>query len=268
MMTELRSEFRKLLTVRSTYFITGLAALAVMAIGFYIEGWQLSGTDLLNPGLFTSDVAGSLMIMVVGAVVAILLMTHEYRYNTILYTLTASRSRSKVLAAKVITISVYAVFLTALIGILAPVFSNLGIHAHGHVLVPQTLHIGTLVWHSLFYGWAYSMAGLVLAVLIRSQVGAIVALFLIPGLVEGLLTQLLKHNSVYMPFTALGQVINSGGAATATTNGGRASREAAKHLSEIGSLSPGRAALVFLGYLVVVGAVAWFLFLRRDANNG
>lgn len=246
-MATIRAEFRKLLSVRSTYIVTGLVALVVAFIAFYPNGIKVSAGDLLNPSLLALDVTGALNICVFGGIVAILLMTHEYRYNTIMYTLTASRSRSKVLLAKIITISAYALLLAVMVAVLSPLFAYLGIKVHGGTLSPQTFHIWSLAWRTLYYGWAYGMAGLVIAVLVRSQVGAIAALLLIPGLVEGLLTELLKKNAVYLPFSALNTLTrpdNFGG----------------------GSLSPITAVVVFLLYLVVAWFVAWVLFLRRDAN--
>jgi ABC-type transport system involved in multi-copper enzyme maturation permease subunit len=249
MITALKAEFRKLLTVRSTYIITILVLLFIAFIAFYVEGWRLAPHDLLSPTQLSDDVFGALSLSVFGAIIAILLMTHEYRYNTIMYTLTSSNSRARVLVSKVIVISVYALFLTAVIAVLSPVASYLGIHANGHSLAPQTLHVGNLIWRSLFYGWSYGMAGLLLATLIRVQVGAIAALFVIPGAIEPLLGELLKHNAVYLPFTAQGQVLGQG----ASFGGGA-------------PLSPSKAAVVFTVYLVVGWVVAWILFLKRDAN--
>jgi ABC-type transport system involved in multi-copper enzyme maturation permease subunit len=248
MMAGLKAEFRKLLTVRSTYIITILIVIFVFFIAFYVEGWRLGPKDLHDPNQLSSDVFGALTLSVFGAVIAILLMTHEYRYNTIIYTLTGSNSRSRVLASKMIVISVYALLLTVIIAVLSPVASYLGVHAHGHTLVPQTLHVGNLAWRSLFYGWSYGMIGLLLAALIRIQVGAIVALFVIPTAIEGLLSQLLKHSAVYLPFSAQAQVIGNQGYGTGTP------------------LSSGRAALVVTLYLVVGWIIAWVLFIKRDAN--
>jgi len=248
MIAALKAEFRKLLSVRSTYIITILVIAFVAFIAFYVEGWRLKPGDLLRPDQLSGDVFGALTLSVFGAVIAILLMTHEYRYNTIMYTLTSSNSRSRVLLSKIIVISVYALVLTAIIAILSPVASYLGIHAHGHVLAPQTLHLGDLVWRSLFYGWSYGMIGLLLAALIRVQVGAIVALFVIPSAIEGLLSQLLKHSAVYLPFSAQAQVIGNGGFGSGAP------------------LSPGKAAIVVMVYLVVGWIIAWVLFLKRDAN--
>lgn len=248
MMSTLKSEFRKLLSVRSTYFITALVLAFVIFFAFYIQGWRLSGMDLSDPNLLTSDVLGALNVTVFGAIVAILLMTHEYRYNTIIYTLTASNGRARVLFAKLVVVSVYALFLAALIATLAPLMSYAGIHIHGHSLAPQTFHVWNLVWRSLFYGWSYGMAGLLVAALLRSQVASIAALFLVPGIAEQLLSLFLKNNAKYLPFTALNQVIS-----------GRA-------ISSGSALSPGRAALVFSAYLLIGWLVAWILFEKRDAS--
>jgi hypothetical protein len=67
-------------------------------------------------------------------------------------------------------------------------------------------------------------------------------MFLIPGTVEQLLGLLLKKNQVYLPFSALGAVL------------------------EHNQISYVRAATVVGLYVVVGWIVAWVLFLRRDAN--
>lgn len=248
MISTLKAEFRKLLTVRSTYVITALVVAFVIFIASYIEGWRLGAGDLINSQLLSGDVLGALNITIFGAIVAILLVTHEYRYNTITYTLTASGSRTRVLLSKFVVISAYSLVLAVIVGVLSPLMSYLGLHLHGHTLVPQTLHIGDLAWRCLFYSWAYSTAGFVIAMLARNQVASIAALFLIPGLGEQLLgLLLLKKNAVYLPFTALNQVLQDGNVAQA-------------------KLSPGHAALVVTGYLAAGLIVAWALFLRRDAN--
>lgn len=251
MIPALKAEFRKLLTVRSTYVITAIVTAIVIFVAFYLEGWLLKGPTLNDPNQLSGDVTGALNVTVFGAIVAILLMTHEYRYNTVIYTLTSSNSRNKILLAKFVTVSVYALVLAAFIGLLSPLMSYLGVHAHGHTLVPQTLHYADLAWRSLFYGWGYAMAGLLLAVLTRNQVASIMSLFLIPDLAEQLLGFLLfKHNAVYMPFHALVQVINGPSQGDPTSS----------------NLSPAKAAGVYCMYLVVGWIVAWILFVRRDAN--
>lgn len=249
MIAAIKSEFRKLLTVRSTYVLFGLAVILVVFFGFYIEGVKLAPADLNNPAQLASDITGALGALVIfGALAAVLLMTHEYRYNTIMYTLTSNRSRSNVLLAKIFVVSVFALIFTGVIAALSPLMSYLGVQASGHTLVPQSIPYGDLWWRVLLFGWGYGMVGLLLATLIRSQVGTIVALFLIPGVVEQLIALLLKDKAVYMPFSSLDHILSADASAIS------------------GNLSPGTAAAVFLSYLVFFWLVAWVLFLRRDAN--
>ncbi|HSW79368.1 MAG TPA: ABC transporter permease [Candidatus Saccharimonadales bacterium] len=249
MLPAIKSEYKKLFTVRSTYFLLGGVVAMVIFYSFYIIGWKASAEDLRNADALTSNISGALTSLppILGAIVAILLMTHEYRYNTILHTLTASNSRTKVLIAKFLVVSVFALIFTAVVAVLTTTFMYLGIKAHGNMLVAQHIYYHEYVWHALFYGWGYITSALLLAALIRNQIGAIVALFAIPTL-EQLLILLLKKNSVYLPYVSLNQVIGQGAD------------------SRIGTIAPGKAALVFGTYLVVGWIVAWYLFVKRDAN--
>jgi len=248
MISSLKAEFRKLWTVRSTYFILAFVLLIAIFFGFYVSGWKIDKAALHDPTTLAADITSAIAaVSVFASLVGVLLVTHEYRYNTIMYTLTSSNSRSKVLLAKFLVISGFAIVFALCLAVLSPVLSGLGIHAHHLTLVPQTLHYRNLLWRSLFYCWGYAMAGLIIATLIRSQVGAIVVLFIAPSTVEGLLGLLLKKNVVYLPFSALSTVIGQGSNFNS-------------------SITPVRGALIFTSYLVVSGVVAWLMFLRRDAN--
>jgi ABC-2 type transport system permease protein len=248
MMANLKAELRKLLTVRTTYVMVGISILIVILFSFFIEGYHLSGKELLDRHLYTEDITGMLTAppMILGAVIAILLMTHEYRYNTIMYTLTESGSRSKVLAAKLLVVGGFALVFTAFMCALSPLMSHLGIAMHGNTLAPQVFDWHSIVWRALFYGWGYIELALVLAVIIRNQIGAIMSLIIVPA-VEQLFSLLLKHSSVYLPFVSLGSVVQHPEA-------------------RLGTISYGRSAIVFGVYLIVGWIAAWLLFLKRDAN--
>ena len=112
MVAILKAEFRKLLTVRSTYFISFFAIALSIFLSFYLSGWRASPADVLSPS-YLQNVMGTVISLLpsFGALVAILLIAHEYRYNTIMYTLTSSNSRSKVLIAKLITVTAYVLVL-------------------------------------------------------------------------------------------------------------------------------------------------------------
>jgi ABC-2 type transport system permease protein len=253
MYSSLKSELRKLLTVRSTYVILGLALLALLFFAFYLNGLKATPDALASSNYLVSQ-ATQAMHALAGmlALVGLLLMTHEYRYNTIMYTLTTSNSRLRTLLAKFITVTCFALVTTLLVTILSPALAYLGIHLAGHQLGHQVLPVKELLWHCLYFGWGFAMLALLLAALIRNQVGAIVAFFLIPGPVEALLGLLLKQRAVYLPASALGQVL----ANPTMEQGGPGG----------GHLSPARGALVFGAYVVVGWIVAGILFLKRDAN--
>ncbi|HVV66961.1 MAG TPA: ABC transporter permease [Candidatus Saccharimonadales bacterium] len=249
MLPTIKAELRKLYSVRSTYVITGVGLLLTIFVTGYIQGFNLKGADLLNPNHYALVITGALssVPLILGSIVALLLITHEYRYNTILYTLTNSRSRGKVLAAKIVTVTIYALLLTVVVAVLAPLASYIGISLKGSHLVAQTIPYASLLWRSLYYGWTSLLAALAIGVLIRSQVGAIVTLFVIPT-VELMFTSLLKTKAVYLPFTGTSNAILTHPAASQ------------------GTMSYGRAAIIFGLYLLVAWIVAWILFLRRDAN--
>ena len=249
MLNELKAEFQKTFTIRSTYIIFGLMLALVLFFGFYVGGWHSSKIDLLNPlRLYMMARQAISFLSVFTAIIAVLLFTHEFRYNTAAYTLTLSNSRHKVLLAKVVVISLVALLVTAVIGSLTPLLADWGIHAHHLQLAHQHFYYLDLLWKGLAYGWGYALAGFVIAALIRNQIGAIVALLLIPSTVEGLLSIWLKNNTDYLPFTALHTMLGAG------------NNEATS------SLQPVHALYVFLGYLVVTGTVAWVMFERHDAN--
>jgi ABC-type transport system involved in multi-copper enzyme maturation permease subunit len=172
----------------------------------------------------------------------LLLVTHEYRYNTVLYTLTAVKSRTRVFLAKIIVISGFALLFSLLFAFASPALTSLALSLRGIEIGPQVFNYGDLLWRALFVGWGTAMAAFVIAMLIRVQVGAIVALFLVPATVEQLAGLALKDNAVYLPFRSLANITFPA------------------------EVSPGKSALVFLCYLVPVLLVTWYSFLRRDAN--
>lgn len=240
MIALLRAECRKLFTVRSTYVISILALLLIGFLAFYVEGFRAlnSGPNWLM-GLI-SNVSTTISIFI--AIAAILLMGHEYRYNTIMYTLTSANSRTKVVWAKVITVVWYAVGFTLIAWVLAALAYWLGTTMSpvpNLFVAPEFLW--SEIWQSLFFVVAYALMALFLIFVFRHVVGAIAALFILPT-VEVLLTPLLKGNAKYLPFGTLEQV----------------------HTGAI--WSPATAAFLFTTYLIGAWLIAWYLFVRRDAN--
>jgi len=247
MLSSLKAEFRKLLTVRSTYIIFGITVLLVIFFAFYAEGIKATTEALYNPGLLVSESKQAIMAVgLLGAMVGVLLVTHEYRYNTVMYTLTASNSRTKVILAKLLTVSAFAVVFSLVVGSLSPALTYLGIHLKGHALVHQVFPVWDVLWRVVFVGWGYAMLGFIFASAIRIQVGAISAMFLVPAMVEPLVGLLLKQNAVYLPFNDLQTVL--------------------MHQGTLKTISVANAAWLFVIYVVGGMLITWQLFVRRDAN--
>jgi len=247
MFPTLKSEFRKLLTVRSTYFILA-ACLAITAFfAGFIQGFQVNANSLKDPGVLASQSTGAIVFVgLIFAFAGLLLAGHEYRYNTIMYTLTSSNRRLKVLFAKFLVISVAAVLFSLIITFFSPLCTIIGAHLAGKDISPQHFDVWKLVWTCVFCGWGYSMYAYILIMILRNQVGAIVTFLLIPLIGENILGLLLKKNSHYLPFTAL--------------QGVPAPTELGNHTTS------GASALVVLVYLGVGLIVSAILFARRDAN--
>ncbi len=248
MTKEIRAEFRKVFSTRSTYALLAGSLFLLALLGFYVAGWHTSKVDLLNP-LRLYDIAGQAInaLAIFPALIGILLFTQEFRYNTISYSLTLSNNRNKVLLAKIIVVTVIALVTTAIIGIAAPLLAKFAMGINHLNLVHQHFYYSTLLWKGLVFGWGMAMAALVMAALIRNQIGAIVTFFIVPSTIEGLLSIWLKNNTVYLPFSALHRMLGAGESVSGAT------------------LSPLHAMFVFLAYLLVAWAIAWYLFLRRDA---
>lgn len=270
MINTLQSEIRKLLTARTTYIISIIFLLLSAFFAFYVHGFRDSGTEqLVLNGASPLDqaraslfVAGSItqianVISIAGALIALLLLAHEYRYNIITYTLSISNSRSKVLAAKILAVLMYVFVYTVLATAISLALIWAGAAAAGHSLPHQDVNLLTFFAKTLFFCEAYAVAGLLFIALIRNQIGAIAALLILPNTVEGLLSLLLKQDTVYLPFSALQQVVQPPVIAGAV---------AAHPDATTGTLTAPHGALVFLAWLVGAWIVAWVLFLKRDAN--
>lgn len=248
MKTALISEWRKLTTVRST-FVVGGGVLFISALVAFLAYGRNAGLLQLNDPNFMHDGALSTLnfVAIFPALVAVLLVTHEYRYNTIMHTLTATRNRIYVMLAKISVVTVYAVVLTLLVVIVTVGFGVLGASVSGQQMSPQDLNLTDLLARGLMFMWGYTMLGLLMAMLIRNQVASIVTLLALPTIGEGLMTLVLKSNIKYLPFQSLSAVMKP-------TQG------------VFGSQTSAAATATVLIY-IAIGAIAVAILLnRRDAN--
>jgi ABC-type transport system involved in multi-copper enzyme maturation permease subunit len=246
MISAIRSEFRKLLTVRSTYTIVAASLAIVVLFAGLIQGYQAKAHDLLNPNLLASQSTSALVFVgLILAFAGLLLMGHEYRYTTIMYTLTSSNRRLKSLAAKFFVVTVFAVVTSLLVAFFSPLCTIIGAHLHGYTISPQSFDYWAVIWRCAFVGWGYALYAFILVTIMRNQIGAIVTFLLVPLIGENILMLLLKNNTKYLPFTALQSVADPSLVKGSTVSGGAIT------------------VLIYIGVGLLVSAI---LFSRRDAN--
>lgn len=250
MLSSFKAEFRKLITVRSTYIMTLLGVLLVGFFSFWIEGYKglnQSAASTLSPGALTeiinqSAALGSVFI----SIIAILYMAHEYRYNTILYTLTANVHRTRVLLTKLLTVALFSIMLGVVFVAAGLAAYFTGLSLRDAVLPAQDITYLSVIGKLIFYIAGYALLAMLLAVATRSVIAAISIFLIFPTTVEPLLSLLLKDNAKYLPFTALDSTVS-------------ASMMQA-------TLSSGQAIAVSSAYLAAGFLVTWLLFVRRDAS--
>lgn len=251
MIAELKSEYLKLRTVRSATVLALVSAALAALVAFWPLGYKAGIGNLSDPQFLYNNV--SLVIGIVSifpAIVAVLQVTHEYRYNTILHTLTATNNRLKTLLAKWLVATGYAVGVGLLVVVVTIGASILGVQLQTADMAPQSLELAKLLGTLVLYSWAFVSFSLIFAFIIRNQAAAILTLLVWPGVVESILSLVLKDNAKYLPFRALDGLFNPTGTGAPF----------------VPTLSFGIAVVTVVTYIVVAGAVVAYTFNRRDAN--
>lgn len=245
MIPVLKSELRKLWTVRSTYYMFGIAFLiSGLLLGLWAYGYKNAGNadkvhDALLSYLFMAVDIGGVFFSIVTA----LLVGHEYRHNTIMYSLTQTNRRIKFFAAKWIAALLFGVGFATCLVLLDFALVNLGWHWHGLHTLPQDVHLANYLWRSLVVVWAHATFAFVIAMLVRNLIGSLVIILIVPSTIENLLGLLLHSNTKYLPYTALGNLADISGTTSQST-----------------------ALLVVCAYSMGGLLVAYLLFQKRDAN--
>lgn len=249
MIPALKSEFRKLFTIRSTYILIIFSLLLTVLFAFWFEGYKGntgSPASTLQPTalkeIFTNS--GGLGVLF-ASIIAILFMAHEYRYNMITYTLTANANRTKVFLTKFGTIAVFGALYGLLIVGVALLSYMAGLALRGADLPAQQFELLPQLAHVAYYYLGYALIGIIFATLTRSVVAAIATIFLLSATIEPILNLWLKENSKYLPITAIDSTMGT----SILQNG----------------LTPGVAVVVSAAYIAFGVVVSWLLFLRRDA---
>jgi hypothetical protein len=220
MSAALAYEWRRLTTLRSTYWLVaigailvfGLAVLIALAIGS--SGDISEGNDFVLGAIATQGAAigvTPLLVAYVMGLMGVFCFGHEYRHGMIRATLTAVPSRTRVFAAKTIITGLTAFVvggLTTLVGVVVGLAVVSELQPDSEVI--RELVLGTAVYTGLF-----SLVGLALASIFRNQVAALIAVLLVPLVLESVIRAVLvvppafdefQGLARYLPFDAGGQM--------------------------------------------------------------
>jgi ABC-type transport system involved in multi-copper enzyme maturation permease subunit len=247
MIDAIKSELRKLFTVRSTYFIILMCLVIIALFAGYGDGFKIAKTSLHDPNWLVHESYSAITFAgLIAAFAGLLMFGHEYRYTSIMYTLTSSNSRLKSLVAKVLVVSKFALVMSIVFTFFAPLCAIVGIHLAGYSLTPQNFDVWQVLWRCMFVGWGYAMYAFVLVAIIRSQIGAIVAFLLVPLIGENIIGGIFKSTAKYLPFSSLQAVVPV--------------------MPAPGTASLQHNIVVSLSYIAAGLVVSAVLFARRDAN--
>jgi len=266
----LRYEWVRLRTLRSTWWLLGLAVLLHALVAFAVASASVDSAELAGAERTTLIMTGGARFaplplqVVLVALVGVFALGHEYRHGTIRASLTAIPRRSTFLAAKLLVAGGWA--LAAAVVLLAVAYAaaavRLGLQWSDVPLLSDDS--GRVLLGFVVFTLLWMAVGLALAGLFRNLPAAITVLLVVPLVVEPILATLLYLVDAldpleglirFLPFGAGQQLLSLPGDVPGEVTAGEAP-------PPFGPLGGG---LVFAGFAAVLLAVTWALFEKRDA---
>ncbi|MGI9083792.1 MAG: ABC transporter permease [Aeromicrobium sp.] len=272
MIDALRYEVLRLRTIRSTFWLIGIALVFQLLISMLIawlfpDSGPLSGGDDAFSILVTAGASlgvAPLFIAYVMGLLGVFSMGHEYRHGMIRATLTALPSRISVLAAKMVTIataSVVVAFVCSLLSLLsAAVFD---------VDPPSFIGWRDITLGIVLFTGLFALSGLAIATITRNQTVAVALVLLLPTVVESIIKTIVLAIKVssddpgstggvasfvrFLPYDAGGQMYT------------RISIGKMLEIFGIIPLGPVGGGLVMASFVAILLALGGWLFVRRDA---
>lgn len=268
MSAALRYEWRRLWTIRSTYWLIGIT-FGLQLVATLLAAMGTSGVeDVFDAAetvsqILTLGAATGLSPLFTAYVIAmfgVFCFGHEYRYGMIRATLTAVPDRRAVFAAKALITALLASVMSVGCSLIGMLSSLLILDTRG-ALGSDT--IWYVVLGSALYTALFGLCGMAFAALVRNQTGALAMILLIPLVAENVISLLLRLMSVdggdavalakVLPFDAGAQMYASAFADELNLFLG---------YDPLGAVSGG---LLFAGFTAVLLVGAFSLFLTRDA---
>jgi ABC-type transport system involved in multi-copper enzyme maturation permease subunit len=265
----LRYELMRIRTIRSTWWLTGLA-FCIGVLLTTLMSWAI-WHDYTHHGVDQEDLDGLGAVVVTQlaatgelpslvafllAMVGIFAWGHEYRHGMIRASLTALRSRTAFWVAKYLVCVAWAVVVAFVTMLVSGLVATLFLHDFVTVFSSQTWGV---IGRELIYVVILTSLGMAFTSVTRSQAFALVTLFLWPLLVEHLVQLIFvlvpglrDHSELtrFLPFAAGNRLVDVLRTADSTFGD---------------PLSPVGGGLVFGAVAVVLAAASYVLFQRRDA---
>ncbi len=253
----LRSEWIKLVTVRSSLY--GFAGAAATVIGFGLAFSSFAGSGESGPGPMEGltdplsiSLSGFNLAQIVLGIIGVLVASSEYASGLARVTFSVVPNRLAVLGAKAMVVGLGSVVVAGVAAVLA----FLGGRAVYGGAAPIPSLTDAAVWQTLLgvglYAGGVTVMGMSLGFLLRSSAGAIgtlfASLFLVPGLAN-LLPDSLSGVAKYLPSNA--------GASFASS--------AVSMTQDADLLSTGAGIAVYAAWVVGLVATAGVVLRRRDA---
>ncbi|WP_083421283.1 ABC transporter permease subunit [Jiangella alkaliphila] len=252
----------RLRTLRSTYWLIGLAILLSAGVAFIAAFATRNDSDAMDP-----DVVGTVLfgggsltpfpfIAIFMAIVGIFATGHEYRHSTIQPTLTAIPQRSTVLGAKVIMVAAVSAIVTV---VSVVVNGAVGLIYWGE-LPDLSAPLDEAIAGYVVFVVIYALSGLALAQLFRGVPSALVFVLVFPLVIESLVAGLSMLSALDWLEPALKFLPYAAGSRLFATEpydpqGG----------PDFDFLDRWASGGVFAAFVAIVLAVAWYLFKKRDA---
>lgn len=264
-------EWRRIISVRSTYWLTALTIVLSGTIAFFIA-LSFTSNDFTSDGIANYLQASTMVVTAAGSIVFVPVISapfcgvigamafgHEYRYGTIKQTLTAVPNRFSVFFAKLIVLLGWLLGVMAIVLLVNTLMGALflgSFHLSGESVRPIVFFV--------VYNLGWGISGFALAAVFRNLAGALVAVLVYPLVVETIGYNVLR----FIQRGSLNELTNLFPAAAgrrtlflpydlfADPTGG----EVTVHV-----WGPGASAAVFIGGLTLLTGFALALFLKRDA---
>ena len=214
MIAALSSEWLKLRTTRTLFWLLiALSALMTLIVVAGVIGSQKHSISSAKDQLDLLGI-GSLGIFI-ALIMGLIVSTGEFRHGTITPTLLATPSRTSIVIAKALAGGFFAVALVGLAEALVALELAIAFPAKGVDFAiqggPAAGFIGRILIAAALWGALGSSIGIVL----RNQIGAVVASFAWLFVAEGLINAILRSHAInsnagrFLPFQATGAILTT-----------------------------------------------------------